>query len=126
VRKQYYVRPSDDGFDAWDVDHLIELAANHPVMEIALTSIPELDAVHWFGTDGSPATVRILVRHMELINEADLSYPVILGTEGRVMDGMHRVARCLLEGRAVISAVQFVEQLDPDHENVRPADLPYD
>ena len=67
----------------------------------------------------------VMVRHMELVNEADLSYPVILGTEGQVMDGMHRVARCLLEGRDVVSAVQFVEQPEPDHHNVRPEDLPY-
>lgn len=127
MRKQYYFRPSDDGgFDAWDVVHLIELSTNFPVKEIPLTSIRELDTVHWFGADGSPSTVRILVRHMELVNEADLSYPVILGTEGQVMDGMHRVARCLLEGRAVVSAVQFVEQPEPDHKNVRPEDLPYD
>ncbi|MGO9557692.1 MAG: hypothetical protein ACLPYW_01230 [Acidimicrobiales bacterium] len=126
MRKQYYFRPSDDGFDAWDVDHLIELSADLPVNEVPLTSIRELDTVHWFDADGAPWTVRVIVRHMELVNEVDLSYPVILGTEGQVMDGMHRVARCLLEGRAVVSAVQFVEQPAPDHKNVRPQDLPYD
>ncbi len=125
VRKQYYFRPNDNGFDAWDVDHLIGLSANLPVEEVPLTSIRELDTVHWFGADGSPSTVRILVRHMELVNEADLSYPVILGTEGQVMDGMHRVARCLLEGRPSVAAVQFVEQPEPDHQNVQPGDLPY-
>jgi hypothetical protein len=39
---------------------------------------------------------------------------------------MHRVARCLLEGRSSVTAVQFVEQPEPDHRNVQPADLPYD
>lgn len=126
VRKQYYFRPNDNGFDAWDVDHLIELSANLPVEEVPLTAIRELDTVHWFGVDGSPSTVRILVRHMELVNEADLSFPVILGTEGQVMDGMHRVARCLLEGRASVAAVRFVEQPEPDHRNIQPGDLPYD
>jgi hypothetical protein len=63
---------------------------------------------------------------MELVNEVDLSYPVILGTEGQVMDGMHRVARCLLEGRETVAAVQFNEQPEPDHKNVQPEDLPYD
>lgn len=123
--KQCYFRPDDDGLDAWDVDHLIELSANLAAEEVPLSSIRELDTVHWFGTDGSPSTVRILVRHMELVNDADLSYPVILGSAGQVMDGMHRVARCLLEGRVVVSAVQFVEQPEPDHQNVQPQDLPY-
>jgi hypothetical protein len=126
MRKQYYFRPSDNGYDAWDVDHLIELSTGFPVRDVPLTSIRELDTVHWFGADGAPYTVRVLVRHMELVHQADVSYPVILGAEGQVMDGMHRVARCLLEGRATVSAVQFNVQPEPDHRNVRPEDLPYD
>jgi hypothetical protein len=126
VKKQYYFRPSGNGFDAWDVEHLIELSTGLPVKEVPLTSIKELDTVHWFGAGGAPYTVRVLVRHMELVNAVDLSYPVILGAEGQVMDGMHRVARCLLEGRASVAAVQFVEQPEPDHKNVQPEDLPYD
>jgi len=125
VRKQYYFRPSEDGFDAWDVDHLIELSTGLPVKEVALESIKELDTVHWFGADGAPYTVRVLVRHMELVNAVDLSYPVILGSEGQVMDGMHRVARCLLEGRATVAAVQFEDQPEPDHTNIQPEDLSY-
>jgi hypothetical protein len=126
MRKQYYFRRSDVGFDAWDVNRLVALSASLPVKEVALTSIRELDTAHWFGADGSPMTVRVLVRHMELVNQADLAYPVILGSDGQLMDGMHRVARCLLEGRAVVSAVQFTEQPEPDHRNVQPEDLPYD
>jgi hypothetical protein len=126
MRKQYYFHRSDSAFDAWDVDHLVALSASLPVKEVALTSIRELDTAHWVGADESPMTVRTLVRHMELVNQADLSYPVILGTDGQVMDGMHRVARCLLEGRAVVSAVQFAEQPEPDHRSVRPEDLLYD
>ena len=126
MRRQYFFRPSDGGFDAWDVTHLIELSKNLPVTERPLTSIRELDTVYWFGADGSPATVRILVRHMEIVNDVDLSYPVILGSEGEVMDGMHRVARCLLEGRATVPVVQFLEQPEPDYRNVQPEELSYD
>jgi hypothetical protein len=126
VRKQYFFRPSDGGFDAWDVTHLIELSANLPVKAFPLSSIRELDTVYWFAADGSPATVRILVRHMQLVNDVDLSYPVILGRDGEVMDGMHRVARCLLEGRSTVSVVQFPEQPEPDYKNIRPEDLSYD
>ena len=55
-----------------------------------------------------------------------MAYPIILGDDGRVMDGMHRVARALLEGRVSIQAVQFEEIPEPDYRNVRPEDLPYD
>ena len=126
VRKQYYFRPHGEAFDAWDVDRLIELSADPTVTEIPLTSIAEIDSVYWFGADGSSATVRILVRHMELVNAVDLSYPVILGADGLVMDGMHRIAKSLLQGRRTVRAVQFEEQPSPDHTSVSPEELPYD
>ena len=126
MRTQYYFKPTDRGYDAWDVGHLIELSADLPVKQVSLTLIRELDTVHWFGADGSPTTVRILVRHMQLIDEVDLSYPIILGAEGQIMDGMHRVARCHLEGRLTVAAVQFEEQPEPDHKDVQPSDLSYE
>lgn len=52
-------------------------------------------------------------------------HPVILGAEGRVMDGMHRIARAILEGRSTIKAVQFVIEPEPDYRNCSPGDLPY-
>jgi elongation factor P hydroxylase len=126
MRKQYFFKPTERGFDAWDVHRLIELSAVLPVQQISLEDIHELDTAYWFGADGEPATVRMLVRHMELAQQVDLRYPVILGAEGQLMDGMHRVARALLEGRATVSAVRFSVQPEPDFRNVRPEDLEYD
>jgi hypothetical protein len=70
-------------------------------------------------------TVRNVVEHARRMLEADLSYPVILGHDGRVMDGMHRIARALLEGQAEISAVRFPSPVEPDYRNVQPDDLLY-
>ena len=55
---------------------------------------------------------------------ADLSYPVILGHDGRVLDGMHRIARALLGGVAEIRAVRFPHPLEPDYRDVQPDQLP--
>ena len=125
VRKQYYYRPAGDAFDAWDVERLIERAKHLPTREVPLASIAELDTPYWFGADGSPMTVRIMVRHMQLVRDVDPAHPVILGPDGQLMDGMHRVARALLEGRATVTAVQLPGPLDPDHRSVRPEDLPH-
>jgi hypothetical protein len=127
MRKQYYFVPSKngDGFDAWDVDRLVELSSGLPVKQVLVDSIGELDTVHWFSADGTPFTVRVVVRHMQLVNEVDPSYPIILGSGGQVMDGMHRVARALLEGRSTIAAVQFEDHPAPNFRNVHPNDLPY-
>jgi len=54
VRKQYFFRPRGDAYDAWDIERLIEQAAELPVKKVSLTEISEIDSVYWFGADGSP------------------------------------------------------------------------
>jgi hypothetical protein len=124
VRKQYNFRPAAEGLDAWDVDRLIEASAGLPVEEVPLEQIHDVDTDFWF-VFGPMPTVRRIVDHVRLIEEADLSYPIILGSDGRVMDGMHRVARAILDGRSTVSAVRFVTEPEPDFRNCSPEDLPY-
>jgi len=123
VRKQYYFRQSDRGLLAWDVDRLVELSTNLPRKHVPLSTIRELDE-NFFGGDENP-TWRAMLGHARLIDEADLSYPIILSASGAVMDGMHRVAKACLDGLAEIVAVQFAEDPPPDHVGLGPNDLPY-
>ena len=60
-----------------------------------------------------------------MIEEADLSFPIILSSSGAVMDGMHRVAKAAWQGRNEIEAVQFDEDPEPDHVGLGPKELPY-
>lgn len=126
VRKQYHFWPGDQGIDAWDVDRLLILSVGLPVEEVPLSEIGEIDSVYWFDDRRQTATVRSVVEHVQLILAADLSYPIILGPDGRVMDGMHRIARALLEGRGSISAARLPTIPPPDYRDCRPEDLPYD
>ena len=125
MRKQYHFWPGDDGLDAWDVDRLIRLSTDLPIREIGLESITDVDTDYWFDGSAEVATVRKVVEHIRLIQEVDPSYPIILGVDGRVMDGMHRVARAVLQGDSSIEAVQFEVQPEPDFRNCTPEDLPY-
>lgn len=127
MRKQYHFWPAEDGdgFDAWDVDRLIELSGGLPVETVPLDVIGDLDTGYWFEGSAEVPTVRKVVEHTRLILEADLTYPIILGPDGRVMDGMHRVARALMEGRPEIDAVRFAFLPEPDHRSCQPHDLPY-
>jgi hypothetical protein len=126
MRKQYHFWPGERGLDAWDVDRLIRLSADLPVVDVPLDTIWEVDTAYWWVPgDGAP-TVREVVGHMRLMREVDPAYPVILGHDGRVMDGMHRIARALLEGRATIPTVRFGVHPEPDFRDCRPEDLPYD
>ncbi len=108
---------------AWDVDRLVDLTRDLPSRDVPLSSIREIDEP-WFGHD-EPPTLRTFVEHLRLLDDADLSYPIILSADGAVMDGRHRVARALREGRAHIRAVQFAQDPEPDYVGREPDDLPY-
>ena len=60
------------------------------------------------------------------VEAADLSYPIILNSEGRVVDGMHHVRKAVRLGEPHIQAVQFTADPEPDFAGVRPDDLPYE
>jgi len=126
VRKQYHFWPGNKGLDAWDVDRLVHLSRDLPVHEVELSAMSEVDTVYWFDDESNRPTVRSVVDHVRLIQEVDPSFPIILGFDGRVMDGMHRIARALLEGRETITAVRFEDPLPPDYRDCFPKDLPYD
>jgi hypothetical protein len=123
VRKQYFFRQSDGGLLAWDVDRLVELSRQLPRRRVRLEDIRELDEP--CGSDNARLTWRELLGHMKLVNEADLSFPIILSARGEVMDGRHRVVKAALEGNQVIVVVQFESDPAPDYVGRTPDDLPY-
>lgn len=125
MRKQYHFWPADQGFDAWDVDRLIALSQRLPIERVAIDAIGEVDTAYWFDGGNELPTVRKVVEHARLMSEVDVSHPIILGPDGRVMDGMHRIARALLEGRPIIEAVRFAALPEPDYRGCRPRELPY-
>ena len=126
IRAQYHFRTSEQGLLAWDVRRLVRLSRNLPVQAVALGRIAELDRVHWYGHAGARPPVRRVVEHCQLIMAADLAYPVILDSAGRVMDGMHRIGKALMLGHDHIDAVQFMVDPAPDYLDCDPDTLPYD
>ena len=95
-----------------------------PVEEVRLDEIREIDSVYWFD-DEHPATVRGVASHVQLTNEVETPHPIIVGPDGRVMDGMHRIVRALLEGRESIAARRLPALPEPDYRDCTPEDLPY-
>jgi len=128
MRKQYHFEPAaeGEGLDAWDVDRLVALSRNLVVVDVELAALAEIDTAYWFDDRREFPTVRRVVDHVRLIEAVDVSSPIILSHDGLVMDGMHRIARAMLEGRATVPAVRFVAPLAPDFRNCRSEDLPYD
>ena len=106
---------------AWDVDRLVALAKDLTPELVPLTAIVELDEPYW----GDSITPRNVADHARLIAEADPTYPVILSSDGRIMDGMHRVLMALMRGETHVLAVRFTTDPHPDFEGVHADDLPY-
>ena len=125
MRVQYHFRPSKDGVYIWDVHRLIRLTGDFPVHAVKLADIRELDESYWFSGPDSAPTCRRIAEHMQLVNAADLSYPIILSSDGRVMDGMHRVVKAFISGMEEVSAVKFKTDPEPDYIDVHPDDLLY-
>lgn len=126
MRAQYHLRNSERGLLAWDVRGLIEQTVGLAPFDQSLDQIHELDETFWFENEGDQPTCRKIAEHARIIAETDLSYPIILDPEGRVMDGMHRVCRALVEGRSSVTAVRLKSLPEPDFVGIAAKDLPYD
>jgi hypothetical protein len=126
MRAQYHFRPSPAGLRAWNVSKLVQLARDFPREKVPLAAIRELDEPYWTTGHTQGLTCREVSEHAQLIRDSDLAYPVILSSDGRVMDGMHRVCKALLGGRTEVEVVRFLTDPEPDFVGVDPDDLPYD
>jgi hypothetical protein len=101
-----------EGRAFWYTERLWQLAEGLPVTMVAIDSIPEFDESCWFT---EPPTCREVAEHARQILEADLSYPIILSADGRLMDGGHRLARAWLEGQTEVKAQRFEQDPEPDY-----------
>ncbi len=125
MRAQYHFRKSPQGLCAWDVRRLVELTQTFAPERVPLSEIRELNEPYWANENARQLTCREVVDHARLMLDCDLTFPVILSSDGRVMDGMHRVCKALLQGLAEIKAVRFDRDPEPDYIGVHPDDLPY-
>lgn len=124
MRKQYHFRQVGDDTYIWDVHRLVELSQNFQIQQILLSEIKELNEAYWFPK--THPTTQQIIEHIQLIHDADIRYPIILCVDGRVMDGMHRVAKAQLQKKAHIHAVRFEYMPEPDFINIDEDDLEYD
>lgn len=122
MRRQYHFRPGPAGLRAWDVDRLVAMSRDFVPQLVPIAEIREVDEPYW----DTPMTSRQVADHVRLIQEADLTFPIILSSDGRIMDGMHRVLKAILVGHSHIPAVRFSADPPPDYVGVAPCDLPYD
>ena len=126
MRRQYHSRNTAQGNYVWDIHRLIELSRELPVIEVSVSQILENENAFWSQGPSRMLSVKDVALHAKLINETDLKYPIILCSDGRLMDGMHRVCKAWIVGERYIKAVQFSQTPGPDHINANLDELSYE
>lgn len=113
--KHSHTVPAGRGY--WLTEKLWAAAADLPARRVSINAIREFEHDCWFGDRHSP-TIRNVAEHSRRIRDADLSYPIILSSDGRLFDGGHRLAKAYLTGETEILAVQFAVDPEPDWVDV--------
>ena len=70
----------------------------------------------WEDLNWNMSKLKDIAYEIALIKKADLSYPIILDTSGKVLDGCHRIVKAYLDGIYKIKAVT----LDVDNDLPKP------
>lgn len=114
-----YSREYEDGcFAAWDVKRLWQLSKSLPIENLPIQNFQEaIDKWITFDSVEQPDgrfTANIDVEHFYRIKRASLKYPIILDSDGRIMDGMHRLMKTYLSDKPLLSVVQFTKTPEPD------------
>jgi hypothetical protein len=93
--------------DVWRIPRLIELSRNLPVQKMSMSALNTCN--YSIAGDDLIDTAR----HFKMVEQADLTYPIILDREGYIMDGRHRVVKTLVLGLKSIKFVRFDETPPP-------------
>ena len=112
------LRTYHDGKAIYSVDMMIAYSNTHrhriDVIPVAQFQ-KELQRPVW--GDWSPQdvldkpTLKRYKEDLQRIKDADLSYPILMTHKGAILDGFHRVAKAVLEGKKTVRAYVFGEQL---------------
>jgi hypothetical protein len=95
----------------WETDHLIRAAQALAPRRRKIAEFG-LEDLHFFSSY-EDANVRSFIDHMARVEAADLDIPIILGADGVILDGMHRLAKAAKSGATSIDVVQFVVEPPP-------------
>ena len=91
----------ESGRKRYNVHAAVTLAKDLPVVDMSIEQM--------YRAYGAPCANEFMdfVAHVRQTNDADLNCPVLLNEEAVIIDGRHRLAKALLEGRETIKCKKF-------------------
>lgn len=103
-------RRSGNKIFVWSVETLIAAARGLPIQCRPITDF-NLTELYFFASYDD-ANVQSFVEHMARVESADIDIPVILGADGVILDGLHRLAKASKSGVTEVAVVQL--PVDPE------------
>lgn len=94
----------------WNDETLWKAAENKEQVEV------DVREYLWEDLNWNMSKLKDIAYEIALIKKADLSYPIILDTDGKVLDGCHRIVKAYLDGIYKIKAVT----IDVDNDLPKP------
>ena len=95
----------DIGNKKYWVHDCLRLAKDLPVKELRVDEMH----INYSLFSSSNNTLKNFVSHMKMVLDADLSYPILMNEHGVIIDGRHRLTKCLLDGVETIKVKRFEE-----------------
>lgn len=97
-----------DGRSVWNVAELWKAVEGMPVHHMPVELfVGQLQGTCWTQGD-EHVTPNWVLRHTRRIIGADLGFPIIIDSEGIILDGIHRLCKAVIEGRATIAVQRLV------------------
>lgn len=96
----------------WRVETLVKYSKHLPIFNLDLKKV-DLNQSYDEHSNGTK-TMMDIISHCRRILDADLKYPIIIGEDGDIMDGWHRVMKAVLFGKRYVKAVKFDKNPPPD------------
>jgi len=90
-----------NGNKLWSIPRLIQLSSKFKVYKLPIKHLNV-----WGIYRESPDTLDY-VNELKKIRDADMKYPIIIGPDGSILDGRHRVLHALLNDLKYVKAVRF-------------------
>lgn len=93
---------------SWSVARLIELSKDEPVYEV-----PTFIFNTWQWPWEDNLSLSKFLCHVKRVNDADLSYPILINADGGIIDGVHRLCKACVLGIPTIK-VKYITLPAPD------------
>ena len=97
----------------WRVSRLWELASGVETIERSMDDF-DLNTLLW-PDHHRGMTVATFMHHCRRCRNVDVSFPIILSSDGIIMDGMHRLVALGIERAEFVPTIQFEEDPEPDY-----------